>query len=190
MVVTALERRSRPFRMPPGGTGRPRPPLAQMPEVDGPRRHREDERARLEVLGRRAGEVRRVERPLGHRDVPGCLDEGGESAVRDLDSGRSRKRRPAPGAREPPPGSARPSPCGTRPRESPPIRRRRDSPAASPPGRECQSGGDAAHGAQWPAEIAASIRAFTWSTVKLAGSIRGGYSRNVLRNPPTMSAIG
>ena len=77
---------------------------------------------------------------------------------------------------------------GTNPADPPVVTRSRNSRTAAFAGPSFQEGSSRTR--QWPAEIAASIRAFTWSTVKLAGSIRGGYSRNVLRNPPTMSAIG
>ena len=73
-----------PVRVPPPRARRPRPPLAHVPQVDRAAGRREHERARDEVLGRRAREVGRVERPLGDRDVAGRLDERGELRVRDL----------------------------------------------------------------------------------------------------------
>ena len=61
----------------------PRPPLAQVAQVDRSRRRREHERSRHQVLGRCTWIVGGVERPLGHRDVSGRLDEAGELIVGD-----------------------------------------------------------------------------------------------------------
>ena len=58
LVLAPRERAARPVRRGPVRTGRPRPPLVEVAEVDRARRHREDERARDEVLGRRARETR------------------------------------------------------------------------------------------------------------------------------------
>ena len=84
VVVASVERAARALGMAPARTGRPRPPLVQVAEIDRPWSHREHERARLEVLGRRAGEVGRIERTLRDRHVPGRLDEGRVLPVRDL----------------------------------------------------------------------------------------------------------
>ena len=65
----------RTLRAPPGRPRRPGPPLAQVPQVDGSRGRGEDHRPGDQVLRRRTGEVRRVERAFGHGDVAGRRDE-------------------------------------------------------------------------------------------------------------------
>ena len=85
LVLAAVDRARRAVGMTPAGAGCPRPPLAQVPEVDRPLRPREDERAGHEVLGRSARERARIERALGDGDVARVVDEGREQTVRDLE---------------------------------------------------------------------------------------------------------
>ena len=83
--------RSRPSRSDAGplgcrhdAPGRPGPPEVDVPQVHRPRRAGEHHRAGLEVLDRRAWEVGRVERSLGHVSIPRGVDEGGVLRVGDL----------------------------------------------------------------------------------------------------------
>ncbi len=81
LVFAALQRAARPFGTVPAGARRPRPPLAQMAQIDGSRRHPEHQRAGNQVLRRRAGKVIRVKWALGYGDVSGVLDELRELAI-------------------------------------------------------------------------------------------------------------
>ena len=60
------------------------PPLIVIVERDGPRRRREHDRARDQVLWRRARKLRRRRRALGDGDVAGGFDELCELLVGDL----------------------------------------------------------------------------------------------------------
>ncbi len=163
LVLAPGERAVRPVGAHPACPRRPRPPLVDVPQVDGAGGHREDERAGDEVLGRRARKVRRVERPLGDRDVAGVLDEHGELTVRRLEPvDPEAVDRDAVGGR-----LLRVVVVGAHQELS-----RRD------PGHAlgCRAR------AQWPDVRTDSSFATAWSIVKLAAFCRGGNSMNVARN--------
>ena len=80
VVFTSVERAARALGMAPARTRRPRPPLAEVPEVDRAGRGREDQRARHEVLDGGTRVVGRVERALG--DAPYIL--GAEFSAADI----------------------------------------------------------------------------------------------------------
>jgi hypothetical protein len=84
VVLAAVDRALGSVGVPPAGARRPRPPLVEMPQIDGPRRHREHERPGHQVLSRCSRKVGRVERPFGDRHVAGVVDEVGELPVLHL----------------------------------------------------------------------------------------------------------
>jgi hypothetical protein len=71
------------FRMPPVGTGNVFPPVAQVARPHRTAGHPEYRATRLQRLRPRTGVERRVERPLGERNVTGGGDERSEVGVGD-----------------------------------------------------------------------------------------------------------
>ena len=84
VIPAPLEVAAGAVRPAPVGARLPSPPLAQVAQIDRASRRGEDHRSRLQVLDRRAREVGRIERSLGHRRVTRGVDEGAELFVRHL----------------------------------------------------------------------------------------------------------
>ena len=83
MAVAAVDRRALAARPLPVGARHVLPPVAEVVEVDRARGLAEDERAGDEQLGVGVRVERRVERPLGDRDVAGLAHEAAELRRRD-----------------------------------------------------------------------------------------------------------
>ena len=81
MIKATAQRRVRTARVPPVGAGHVRPPLVRVTKVHRMRRRREHYRNRYQQGRVGTGIHGRVRGPLGHRPVPGGLDEDLELGI-------------------------------------------------------------------------------------------------------------